>query len=298
MTYKSVRGIYVGMVIETIPKKLSQLSENLTKSERKIADIILENYPISGLGAITNLANKAGVSTPTITRLVNKLGFDGFSQFQESLRQELDFVLSNDVRQVNPWSPKIPEAHVLNRITESVVGNVKQSLDDVDVADFEGMCDALADPKRSLFIVGGRITKSLAGFFYQFMQVIRPNIHFINNLENSWHYNMINIKKDDIFLIYDIRRYEASLLSMAKCASELGAEIILITDQWKSPINKFSKHCLNCRTAMPTGRDSMVSLMLLNEVIIAQVQHELGSLAKQRTADLEKIFKETKFFQK
>ena len=62
----------------TIADKLRARSGELTRSEKQLADIILKNYPVSGLGTITTIAQAADVSTPTVARLVQKLGFSGF----------------------------------------------------------------------------------------------------------------------------------------------------------------------------------------------------------------------------
>lgn len=281
---------------KSLPEKLSLMANTLTRSERQVADVILENYPVSGLGAITEIAKKSNVSMPTVTRLINKLGFGGFAEFQESLRQELDTILGGEIQGGAPWAPKFPETHLLNRITESTVNNIRHSLDDLDVASFEAMCNLIGDVDRGLYIVGGRITGCLAHHFTKYMEVLRPGVHYIENLQSGWHHNVINMKAKDVLFVYDIRRYEAILLDLAKTVRKLDVEVVLITDQWKSPISSISSYCLNGRLVTPNGRDSVVSLMLFNEIIISQVQHNLGDITKKRREKLEKIFQETKFF--
>lgn len=62
----------------------------LTPSEARIVQVLLSDYPFSGFGTATSLARKAGVSDPTVTRLVAKLGFDGFQDFQAKLLAEVE----------------------------------------------------------------------------------------------------------------------------------------------------------------------------------------------------------------
>lgn len=50
----------------------------LTRSEKRLAESLLGNYPVSGLGSITTIAENAGVSTPTVARMVQKLGYKGY----------------------------------------------------------------------------------------------------------------------------------------------------------------------------------------------------------------------------
>ena len=46
----------------------------LTPSERKVIRALLDQYPRNGLGPMSRLAEHAGVSDPTIVRMVKKLG--------------------------------------------------------------------------------------------------------------------------------------------------------------------------------------------------------------------------------
>ena len=61
-------------VPETIADSLGKAFGSLTRAERQLANTINENYPVSGLGSITQVAEKAGVSSPTIVRMVKKTG--------------------------------------------------------------------------------------------------------------------------------------------------------------------------------------------------------------------------------
>lgn len=284
--------------MSSIPEKLKQLSGKLTNSERKVADVILENHPLSGLGGIETLAKKSDVSMPTITRLVNKLGYSGYAEFQIDLKVELDERMSKDILGGEPWAPNVGDAHVLNHITESVMLNIHNTLQNIDFVAFDTMCALMSELDRSLYIAGGRITSSIADHLHKYLHVLRPKTYLINSMKNSWHHSLMDMQKGDILFIYDIRRYEAELLNMANVAHELGAEIILVSDPLQSPISEISSHTINGSTNMPNGRNSVVSHLLLNEVIVFQLQNNLEEISKERWENLESIFKSASFFSK
>ena len=73
----------------TISDRIQNQLDDLTRAERQLAHSILENYPASGLGPLSALAKDAKVSVPTVARMVQKLGFDGYPEFQTELREEL-----------------------------------------------------------------------------------------------------------------------------------------------------------------------------------------------------------------
>ena len=55
---------------DMIEDRLAQRFGPLTPSERLLAGHLTRHYPVAGLGSMPQLAREAGVSTPTVLRLV------------------------------------------------------------------------------------------------------------------------------------------------------------------------------------------------------------------------------------
>ncbi len=283
---------------QTIADRLRATSDTLTRAERQLAATILENYPVSGLGTITTVAENAEVSTPTVARMVQKLGFKGFPQFQAELRKELQAKISGPIAKHDTWAGKAPEGHILNRFTEAVIENISQSLAQIEPEEFDAACALLADPARAVFVVGGRITRALADYFYLHMQVLRPRVTNIQSISNAWPHYMLDVNKGDVVVIFDVRRYENSTLKLAEMAADKGAKIILFTDQWRSPINKLADICFASPIVVPSAWDSNVTHMLLLETVIAKVQEHTWPETRERMETLEVMFDRTRFFRK
>jgi len=81
----------------TISDRIQKQLDDLTRAERQLAHSILENYPASGLGPLSALAKDAEVSVPTVARMVQKLGFSGYPEFQAELREELKAKAKNPI---------------------------------------------------------------------------------------------------------------------------------------------------------------------------------------------------------
>ena len=56
---------------------LTQHTLALTPTEAKIAQALLNDYPVAGLGTATALARRAGVSDPSVIRKVTTVFKDG-----------------------------------------------------------------------------------------------------------------------------------------------------------------------------------------------------------------------------
>ena len=130
------------------------------------------------------------------------------------------------------------------------------------------------------------------------MQVIRGNLTHVQSTANTWPHYLLNAKKGDIFIIFDVRRYENNTLKLADMARSRGALIILMTDQWRSPIHQMAAHCFTHRIVAPSAWDSMATALLLLETMIAAVQKLNWDRTRDRFEELEDMFDETKLFRK
>ncbi len=283
---------------DTIAERLNQQFDRLTRAERQLAGSLLENYPVSGLGSITTVAAKAKVSTPTVVRMVQKLGYKGFPEFQAELRQELEAKISNPIAKHETWAAQAPDAHILNRFTEAVIDNIRQTLGQMETEGFENTADLLADTQNAVYIVGGRITRALADYFFLHMQVVRPSVTLIQSISNAWPHYLLNMQKGDVLVVFDVRRYENAMLKLAEMAHERGVRIILFTDQWRSPVSKLADHVFSSRIIVPSAWDSNVVPMLLLETVLAAVQERTWKQTRDRMEKLEDMFDRTRFFRK
>ncbi|MBT0957547.1 MurR/RpiR family transcriptional regulator [Alphaproteobacteria bacterium KMM 3653] len=282
----------------TISDRIQNKLDTLTRAERQLAHSILENYPASGLGPLTALAKDAGVSVPTVARMVQKLGFKGYPEFQGELREELKAKAKTPIAKHDTWAEGAPSEHMLNRFTDAVIDNIRHTLAQIDPKDFDSACAMVADTDRHLYIVGGRITHTLAEYLFLHMQVIRPRITHIQSTTNTWPHDLLDVQEGDVFVVFDMRRYENNTLKLAEMAHASGARIVLITDQWRSPVHQLAEISFSSRIVVPSAWDSAAMPLLLIETMISQVQNLNWEVTRDRTERLEEMFDQTKLFRK
>ncbi|MRX49954.1 SIS domain-containing protein [Paracoccus sp. S-4012] len=279
---------------QTMLERLHAASRALTPAERQLAAHLRRNYPVAGLVSITRLAAEAGVSSPTVLRLVHKLSFRGYPEFQSALRDELAAQLVSPLAKHERWSGAAPEGHVLNRFAAAVAGNLQATLAQVDPGDFDATAALLADPERRVLAVGGRITHALADYLCTHLTVIRPGVQLIANAASGWPPAMLDLKRGDVLVAFDIRRYESAVGSLASMAAEHGAEVVLFTDQWLSPAASHATHVFPAHVEAPSAWDSNSVLMVLVETLLAAVQALTHDETRARMARLEELYDRSK----
>ncbi|MFT4181915.1 MAG: MurR/RpiR family transcriptional regulator [Rhizobium sp.] len=283
---------------KTVSDVIHAQFDALTRAEKQLAKSLLDNYPVSGLGSITTVAENARVSTPTVARMVQKLGFKGYPDFQSRLHQEVEATISNPLTKHDRWASNAPGTHILNRFADTIMGNLRQTLADIDAATFDNVAALLSERKRGLYFVGGRITGALAEYFFTHMQVIRPNTTLLSSNSSAWPQYVLNMNPGDLLVIFDIRRYEQEMVNLAAAARRRGAEIIVFTDQWATPAAKHAKYTFRVQIEAPSAWDSSVVTLFIVEALIEAVQSSTWDETSERMKTLEGLFEQTRLFRK
>jgi DNA-binding MurR/RpiR family transcriptional regulator len=258
----------------------------LTPNERRAAHRLLADYPMAGLDTVAGFGEAAGVSGPTVLRMIAKLGYASYGVFQKALRAELT------ERLATPLMKGGDEAlgnNPLGRFAEATITNVRDTAANVANDEFEAIVRLLADPTRQAHVLGGRFTDPLADYFVAHLRVLRPRVRRIAGGRASWVDQLLDVGRRDVVVLFDIRRYSSDLAGFAAQVAERGGTVVLITDQWLSPISQVAAHVLPAHVAVPSIWDSSAGLLLLIEGILASLARELGPGARQRLAAIEDL---------
>lgn len=284
--------------MRTIEQQIKATFDGLTRAERQLASHIMRNYPVAALGSITALAKGADVSTPTVVRLTQKLGYKGYPDFQSVVRSEVEERLVSPLTKHDRWAEGVPQTHMLNRFADAVMGNLQATLAQIDHAEFDAIAALMADPGRKVYATGGRITHALADYFVTHMNVIRSGVSMLSDRSSAWPPALIEMMTGDVLLVLDIRRYESSVLQLAEMAADQGALVVLITDQWVSPASAFAHHRLSAHVEAPSAWDSTVAIQLLLETLLAAVENQTWSETQSRMQRLEELYARSRFFRR
>jgi len=260
----------------------------LTAAERKIARVFLAAYPIAGLENVAQLAHRAKVSGPTVMRFVSKLGFDGYLEFQEALRREVQEKLTSSLAQY----PEVEAQAVGGTIQGSLQvlrAELEKSFAGLQQAEFDAVVDLLADPRYSVCCTGGRFSQVFAFFLFAHLNMMRPKCrHIVAAPTPGWD-ELIDVGRRTVMAVFDYRRYQNSTIEFARRAAEQGCQIVLFTDPWLSPVADVARHVLTSTVHGPSPFDTMVPGLALIETVVAGLSVKLGAQAKPRIAELERL---------
>ncbi|HEV1992215.1 MAG TPA: MurR/RpiR family transcriptional regulator, partial [Candidatus Dormibacteraeota bacterium] len=163
-------------VMELVRQRLNSLSP----AERKLARVLLASYPIAGLESVVRFAERARVSPPTVTRFITKLGFSGYPEFQETLRNEVQARLSSPVSRYRDNETRRGTDSVLSDALEVATHNLKVTLEVLSHRDVNEAVELLADVRRRVMVLGGRVSAPLARYLSHQLHLLRPGIGLVD----------------------------------------------------------------------------------------------------------------------
>src|SRR6266852_5733781 len=147
---------------------------SLSPAERKLARVLLASYPIAGLESVARFAERAGVSPPTVTRFITKLGFRGYPEFQELLRQEVQARLSSPLARYHSDEAPRGTDSLLTDALEVSANNLRATVELLSHHDVEEVVELLTDVRRRVLVLGGRVSGSLARYLAGQLHLLRP----------------------------------------------------------------------------------------------------------------------------
>ena len=262
---------------------------DLSPAERKLARVLLASYPIAGLESVARFAERAHVSPPTVTRFITKLGFSGYPEFQETLRHEVQARLSSPLARYRDDQPVRGTDSVLLAALDVAADNLKATVDVLSHRDVNEAVEIIGDVRRRVMVLGGRVSAPLARYLAAQLHLLRPGIALVDSERSAPAQQLIDMRRGDVLVVFDYRRYQADTIESARVASAQGCNVILFTDPWLSPASGFARQVIVTSVDTEGPFDSLVGAMAVVEGVVAAVLSRLGPRAQARMQSLERL---------
>lgn len=273
---------------KSVAGRIHDAIHRLTAAEKRAARGLLGSYPTLGLAPVAEFAQQAGASSATVLRFVSQLGYKSYPDFQRALRDELEERSKSPLQRGHPIAGQSGgDNNFLDRFATQAVDNLRGSAALIPASEFEAVCTRLAEGKGACYLAGGRFTDFLAGYMEAHLRLIRPGVRRLDGRPATRADQLIDVRPGDLAIIFDVRRYDPSLVDVATDLAARRAQIVLITDEWMSPVSRFAKLVLPCRTEMSRTWDANGSLFTLAEALIARTTELSWATASRRMGSIE-----------
>ena len=245
----------------------------LTQSERKLAAALLSDYPYAGLISIQELAERAEVSPPSISRFVAKLGLSGYPEMQRRLIAELKEGERSPV-EIHEAGRRIEGGYLAEFIGRAAT-QLQSAAEAITEGQFERICALMSDPKRNVYAIGGRISDMVAQHMSFHLRQARPGVFHLPRDPETWPEYLLRMRPGDVLFIVDFRRYQANMTTLAEqAAQKRKAQVVLMTDKWLSPATRYASEVLAVPIETGTIWGSYSAGIAVSEALVTRVAED------------------------
>ena len=273
-------------------------SAGFSKSQRKIAAFITQNYDKAAFMTAAKLGNTVGVSESTVVRFAAELGYDGYPEMRKALQDMIRNCLTS-VQRIEAAKGLLENQDILSAVLNSDIEQIRVTLEETNRDDFNSAVDAIVRAEH-VYIFGLRSSAAIASFMGFYFNFLFENVRVVNeNSVSEVFEQILRIGKNDVMIALSFPRYSKRTIKAMRYARDRQATVIGITDNVNSPIAEGADIPLCARSDMVSFVDSLVGpLSLVNALIVAVSTKAKGTDLETDFNRLEAIWAEYDVYEK
>lgn len=276
--------------------KIKDKYRSMSKSQKKIADYILEHFEQAAFLNAAKMAETVGVSESTAARFASNMGYASYGEMQRDMLSIIQARFSSeeyDRREVpTPGSGHevADVAGLIRNVMEADAKNILDTIAGIDSGAFHTATQLLMNA-RTVYIVGLRTCAPLAEFLQFYLNMFRENVLVVNTTSVSETFEqMIHVGAKDVVVGLSFPKYSMRTLKAMEFANECNAKIISITDSEYSPMNLYSSCNLWAKSSMTSIVDSLTAPLSVINALIVSMSVSYRERLKQNLQRMEEVW--------
>jgi DNA-binding MurR/RpiR family transcriptional regulator len=221
-------------VIKGIVKQL----DTLTPKGKILGNYIIQNPRKAVFMTTKELSEACGVSEATVVRFVGQLGYGGYGEFLQALRDFVDSGLSLPDR-VDLPGMKGPGTDLLHRVVFEEMNNLRQFYETIDMKVLDRIVEQLQE-SPAVYVVGSRVSYTFAYYMGWSLTKVRRGVSILKGSDSTAIDWLTNAPDDSLVTIITTSRYPNELIKLAKVARRLQHSLLVITDNALCPVIPFA----------------------------------------------------------
>ncbi|CAL8977400.1 SIS domain-containing protein [Rhodoplanes serenus] len=256
--------------------------ERLPAGERKIADVLLSMGGELAAYSATELAERAGVSKATATRLVRRLGFVDYQDLRQQARAS--YAAGSPLAEMH--GAVLPGS--LGRHLEHDLSCLTRTLEGVAVEEARLAVRILADA-GSVWTIGFRNSYALALYARELLVHVKPDVRLLPVPGQTLAEDLSALSPGDAVLMVGFRRRPPVFAKTLRVANEAGARVVLLADPSLGDLADEAAVTFRCLGRGANLFDSYVAPMSLLNYLCAEVALALGETARTKLRRSEQL---------
>jgi DNA-binding MurR/RpiR family transcriptional regulator len=274
----------------TLTKEIFKRRKSLTPKGRALSEFVIKNTRKAVFMTIRELAAACGVSEATVVRFAKQMGYRGYGEFIQALRELMDTELNLLDRVDLSESEGSGETH-FRRLVYQEIDNLKLLYESLDI-DLVNKVVALLNQSAQVYVIGSRLSYASAYFMGWSLAKIRSNVHILNGSDTTAIDHLTISPPDSLVVIIATSRYPNQLIKVGIWARRRGQTLVVITESSLCPIIQFAQIALVAPLKHIPFIGSPTPLSCLINYMVMELARLQGDKFKVHQEKLEQSFLE------
>jgi DNA-binding MurR/RpiR family transcriptional regulator len=219
-------------------KRVMDHLDALTPKGRILGEFIIQNPRKAVFMTTKELAEACQVSEATVVRFVSQLGFDGYGDFLQALRDLVDTGLSLPDRVGLPGMNGPGPARLQHVLLEEM-NNLRQLYETLNMEALADLVTCLRE-SSSVYVIGSRISFTFAYYLGWSLTKVRKGVHILKGSDSAAIDWLTSAPDNSLVVLFAVARYPNELIRMGKVARRLNHTLMVITDSALCPLIPFA----------------------------------------------------------
>ncbi|MET8749871.1 MurR/RpiR family transcriptional regulator [Streptomyces sp. NPDC059104] len=265
----------------------------LSPGQRRIAQYLIDHLTEAAFLSITELAERVGVSQPSVTRFAASLGFSGYPALRDVLQPMALSAVAGT-----------PDSR------EQIRHNELQAAVDAEIENLESVRRLLADTNRvleigrdlaqsvPLTVLGLRISVSLAEYFAYAARRIHPDVRVVTRGGSVAYDALLQSRAagGSWVIAFAMPRHANETLAALRAARSTGLRVVLITDPTLGPLVEEADVVLTAGTGSRLVFDSYAAPGMLSAALLQAMADADPERTQARLEQYEQVADQHGFF--
>ncbi|MGL4911652.1 MAG: MurR/RpiR family transcriptional regulator [Romboutsia sp.] len=267
--------------------KLKSKIDDLSKTEKKIANFIIDNIDLTKTLTSSELAEQLEIGQSTIIKFVKKFGFKGFTDFKMCLIEYSTRTTDVDKKLHNNISIESDIDDIYLKLVQETINSLNATYNSIDKNKLKDSIDILNNSNRVMVAGIGASSIVAKDMYYKILKVGK-NIFYNEDMHISYQIGAM-MDENDVCIIVSYSGKTEELLKLVNMVKKNLTKVIVITSNENSPIAKLSDVVLQVISEEGILRTSAMSSRI-TQLSIVDILF-LGLLKEEYDSSIDKILK-------
>lgn len=270
----------------------------LTNRNLAILERMLDKPNETAAKSITEIATENDINISSVTRLAQKLGFEGFpglkNLFRNSLKQRRRFYSEQVKRFLQKgYKDNKTTTPILERVIRDEWSNVMLMTDAFDEQKFEAIIKLVVNAER-IHILGLRSSYPLAHYLGFYLKMVRDRITLIGQAGQMLAEDLSTLRPNDVLIAFSMNPYTKDTIEACRICNKQGIDVIAFTDSLSSPLASETDNFLITSVEGEYFFTPVVATIICIETLLSAIVNQLGNQATERLNHTEYILDQLK----